>query len=268
MVEQLAQEVSEVWPWMMNQLGWASEPGWFKISILVLAFIGVMVLLRRLLGGSSVGGGRGAPYDYSSGRHRGFPNSFYVGSRRLGDFGMPKEVYDFRVPSPKPDMSNLRRPLSLDLDTASNLFIPPTPGNPSRVARKGKESEIHSGSETKNPTVLNPTGVFHHPYRHVPEDTHESKVRNLTPGMSNLRRPASLDLNTARKLFVMPNPVKAEGGRGGSCSDIGDDTQPSGDHPGEGEAKVRRPDVELDLDLARESFIPSFGDKNDVFSKQ
>jgi hypothetical protein len=105
------------------------------IAVLVLAFLGVIFLLRRLFGGSSVGGGGGSTVIYPSERQRGFPTSFYVGNRRLGDFSVPKNVYDFKVPTSTPDLLNLRKSVSLDLERAKKLFIPPIPTNSGRYPK-------------------------------------------------------------------------------------------------------------------------------------
>ena len=147
MLEQLMQEVLGVWNWMLNQLDWGGELGWFKIAILVLAFFGTIFLLRRLFGGSSVGGGGGSTVIYPSERQRGFPTSFYVGNRRLGDFSVPKNVYDFKVPTSTPDLSNLRKPASLDLERAKKLFIPPISTN-HRRDRKAAFSHRDNSKES------------------------------------------------------------------------------------------------------------------------
>jgi hypothetical protein len=47
----------------------------------------------------------------------------YTGSKRLSDFSVKPEVYDFKVPSPKLDTSNLRKAANPNMDLASKLFI-------------------------------------------------------------------------------------------------------------------------------------------------
>jgi hypothetical protein len=155
MLEQLMQEVSGMWNWMLSQLGWGGELGWFKIAVLVLAFFGAIFLLRRLFGGSSVGGGGGSTVIYPPERQRGFPTSFYVGGRRLGDFSVPKNVYDFKVPTSTPDLSNLRKPASLDLERAKKLFIPPIPSNPGRDPKTAfsRRDEDNRGTRSRRPEV-------------------------------------------------------------------------------------------------------------------
>ena len=68
----------------------------------------------------------------------GLTTSDYVGSPKLSDFSIKPEVYDFSVPSPTPDLSELRKPIevineefyvakpmgiSLNWDLARKLFI-------------------------------------------------------------------------------------------------------------------------------------------------
>jgi hypothetical protein len=154
MDEQLMHEVSGMWNWMLNQLGWSGELGWFKIAILVLALLGVIFLMRRLFGSSPVGGGGGSSVIYPSGRQTGFPTSFYVGDRRLGDFSVPKSIYDFKVPTSTPDLSNLRKPVTVDLERARKLFIPPRPDKSGRRREaafpREEDSEKSPGSRQGN----------------------------------------------------------------------------------------------------------------------
>jgi len=182
MLEQLMQEVSGMWNWMLNQLGWGGELGWFKIAILVLALLGAIFLLRRLLGGSSVGGGGSSTVIYPSQRQRGFPTSFYVGDRRMGDFSVPKDVYDFKVPTPIPNLSNLRKPVSLDLERAKKLFIPPIPSNPGRDPKAAISRR---------------------------DDSKESTGTRQDNGETGVRRPdVKLDWDLAGKLFIPNFPGK------------------------------------------------------------
>jgi len=182
MLEQLMQEVSGMWNWMLSQLGWGGEPGWFQIVVLVLAFLGVIFLLRRLFGDNSVGGGGSSTIIYPSVRQRGFPTSFYVGNRRLGDFGVPKDIYDFKVPSPTPGLSNLRKPVSLDLEKARKLFMPSIPSNPRR----------------------DPKATISRRY-----DSKESTGTRQDNGETGGRRPdVKLDWGLAGKLFIPNFPGK------------------------------------------------------------
>jgi hypothetical protein len=68
-------------------------------------------------------------------RQRVFPTNFYVGNRKLGDFKVPKNVYNFGVPTSTPNLSNLRKPLSVNWDLAGKLFIPNFPGSNGKVGR-------------------------------------------------------------------------------------------------------------------------------------
>jgi len=57
-------------------------------------------------------------------KNRGLPTSFYVGNSRLGDFSVPSKMYDFKVPTPEPDLSSLREPASVNFNLARWLFVP------------------------------------------------------------------------------------------------------------------------------------------------
>jgi hypothetical protein len=111
------------WNWILNQLGWSGELGWFKILVLVLAFLGAIFILRRLFGGATSGGGSTVVYPPTE-RQRGLPTRFYTGSEKLTNFTVSPEVYDFKVPSPTPDLSRLRKPLQVDMEKAKELFVP------------------------------------------------------------------------------------------------------------------------------------------------
>jgi len=54
----------------------------------------------------------------------------------LASFSPDPKVYDFRVPSPVPDLSRLREPLRLDLELAEELHVPSLE-RPDEVEEKG-----------------------------------------------------------------------------------------------------------------------------------
>jgi len=183
MVNQLWSEIMTFWNWLLSQLGWSgSSLGWLKITVLVLALFGALFVLRRLLGGSSVGGGGGSTVVYPSERQRGFPTSFYVGNRRLSDFSVPKDVYDFRVPVSTPNLSNLRKSVPLNLEKAKKLFIPPSPSKP----RGGREAAFSREGDSVESSGSN-------------QDNKEPKVPS--PGVK-------LDWDLAGKLFIPNFPGK------------------------------------------------------------
>jgi len=183
MLEQLMKEISGMWNWFLSQLGWGGELRWFKIVILVLALLGAIFLLRRLLGGSSVGGGGGSTIIYPPERQRGFPTSFYVGQRRLDDFSVPKNVYDFKVPTPTPDLSNLRKPVSLDLERAKTLFT--------------SQLSSNLGRETK-------TAFSHQNGSKEPPGTHQENGET-----GGRRSEVKLDWDLAGKLFIPDFPSES-----------------------------------------------------------
>lgn len=174
MLEQLIEEVSGLFGWVTTQLGWEGSLGWFQILLLALAVVGALVVARNLIGGRSGGGGG---YSQSMGYlplsgTRGLPTSYYVGSKRLGDFGVDKGVYDFKVPSPKPNLSKLREPVKLDIEKASRLFMVPNFTKP----------------------VIGPEA------RELPSQEKENVVGEIVPKSSGP------DWDLARKLFVGKRP--------------------------------------------------------------
>ena len=125
MLAEIIGEVVGAFNWILLQLGWdIGSLSWVHIVLLVLAAVGILVVTRNLIGGHSGGGGSGGAVVYPQSREpRGLPTNYYTGSSRLGDFSIPQKVYDFKVPSPTPNLAGLRGPVKLDMEKAGQLFI-------------------------------------------------------------------------------------------------------------------------------------------------
>ncbi len=121
MLDELLGEITEKFSLLLAQLGWSDLTG-LKVLVLVLAFLGALSLLRRLLGGGSSTSSSTVVYPTTK-RDRGLPTDTYTTRKELGDFSLPKEVYNFRAPSPEIDTSGLTKPSSVDLGLASKLFV-------------------------------------------------------------------------------------------------------------------------------------------------
>ncbi len=48
----------------------------------------------------------------------------HLADPKVCDFSVPREFYEFHLPSPEPDLSYLRRSLEFDMDLARELFVP------------------------------------------------------------------------------------------------------------------------------------------------
>ena len=132
-------------------INWFSQPGIPQIIILVI--LGILVL-RFIFGGHSSSSSNTTvvpPGD--SVASKGFPTKMYTGSQKLSDFSIKPEVYDFRVPSPKLDASNLKKSANLNLGLASKLFVANTPKESPVPLNVSKASKLFFG-EIKNPGVL------------------------------------------------------------------------------------------------------------------
>lgn len=199
MTEEVLVTLQSLWYWVMNQLGWEGiQLGWFPILLLVLAVVGALVILRNLLGSHSGGGGSGGvPYSPYAPlpNQRGFTTRFYTGSSKLGDFSVPPQVYNFKVPSPTPNLSKLREPLSLNLEKAREMYLMSNPranrseaiaetfqsiygkkdsgleSKPVSSSMEGERSVAANGSGTSQPVTSSPPErnsamrqTFGHPY--------------------------------------------------------------------------------------------------------
>lgn len=126
MIEQLIGEITIGFDWVVSKLGWEGIPlTWVHYLLLGLAVVGALMMIRNLLGGGAGGGGGGssaAVYPQSS-RTAGLPTSAYTSSPKLSDFSIKPEVYDFRPPTPTPDLSPLRGPVGLDMEKARKMFL-------------------------------------------------------------------------------------------------------------------------------------------------
>ena len=156
MLAEIIGEVVGAFNWVLSQLGWdIGSLSWVHIVLLVLAAVGILVVTRNLIGGHSGGGGSGGTVVYPQSREpRGLPTSFYTGSSRLGDFSIPKEVYNFRVPSPTPNLAELRKPVKLDMEKASQLFTMPkvtTPAPDLRVQATNFQAFSNKSSSAPGP---------------------------------------------------------------------------------------------------------------------
>jgi hypothetical protein len=96
----------------------------------------------------------------------------------------------------------------------------------------------------------------------VPKNVYDFKVPTSTPDLSNLRKPASLDLERAKKLFIpqIPSNPRRDPKAAFSCRDESKESFRT--RQGKGEPKTSPPDVKLDWDLAGKLFIPNFSGKN------
>jgi len=155
MPEEAVTEAQGMWEWFLAQFGLEGvELGWGHLVLLVLALIGVSVVLRSLLGGRSVSSGSGgSTVAYpQGGRLGGLPTKYYIGSEKLSDFSTPRGVYDFKVPTPTPDLSKLRKPLNMDLNKAKELFIPAGGQRPDSLELKD-EGESSEPAPPAGPTL-------------------------------------------------------------------------------------------------------------------
>lgn len=187
MLEQLIDELRPIWNWILAQLGWQGvELSWVHILVIALAIIGALIILRNLLGGHSGGGSSHVVYPPAE-RQRGLPTRYYTGSERLSDFSVSPEVYDFKVPSPTPDLSRLRELVSLDLDKARELFVP---------AGRQRSDSLKSNNEGEVPE------------QNLPAGPQEGGERRVAADSSGTPQPATLffkpNWELARKLFI-PN---------------------------------------------------------------
>lgn len=195
MIEQLLGELSGTWNWALSQLSWSGELNWVKIVVLVLAFLGCLMLLRNLLGGGHSVGGGGSTIVYPQDRQEGLSTKYYVGSSKLSDFSIPGEVYDFKVPSPEPNLSNLRRPLNLNMDLASKLFVSPV-GREAVSSTENSSDSVESSRHNRDDSESgSPTGVSVEEHSNLSNDYKVSR---------NLGAPLTFkpDWELAQKLFV------------------------------------------------------------------
>jgi len=175
-----------MWEWILVQLGWQGiELGWVQILVLVFTLVGALIVLRNLIGGRS-GGGGGSTIAYPpSERQSGLPIKYYIGSERLGDFSISPGVYDSKVPSPTPNLSELRKPIRMDLEKAKELFLP--------AGRRSPDSlKVHSEGEIPGQDLSAGSG--------------EGVERSVAADGSGTSQPASPsfrpDWELASKLFV------------------------------------------------------------------
>ena len=192
MIEQLLGEFKPYWDQLMVQLGWGDGPlSWVQILVIVLAAVGTLIILRNLIGGHSGGGGGGTStvaYPPNE-RTKGLPTRYYTGSARMGDFSIPAKVYDFKVPSPTPNLSKLKESVNLDMDKARELFLP--------AGRRVSDSlnDFHTGESSESGLPAGPqTGE------------EKSSTSQFAVPFWGIRRHGSTypspDWKLARKLFI------------------------------------------------------------------
>lgn len=186
MPQNVSDELINWWHWLLNQLGWSGSLNWVQIVVLILAVLGAGAVLHRLLGGGGSGGSSTVilPPD-----RRGLPTRAYTADPKLGDFSVPKEVYNFRMPSPAIKTSGLTGQVKLDMDKARKLFIPPASST-----RQTRSSD--KGPDWATAQKLFVSGIA------------ESKRARQPVSFGNIGQPVQPvprpDWNLARKLFV-PN---------------------------------------------------------------
>ncbi len=194
MLEQVLTEVQGIWSWIQTQLGWSGDANWVKILVIVLAALGALMVLRNLLGGHS-GGGVGSTVVYPQERQNGLPTKYYVGDSKLSNFSIPDEVYDFKVPSPKPNLTNLRKPVNLNMDLAKKLFVTSVVREAAFSTRNSSDSEESSRHNQDNSEPGLPTEGSVGEY---------SKLSNDNKISRNLGTPLTFnpDWELAQKLFI------------------------------------------------------------------
>lgn len=129
---------------MSNLVIFLIVTGVITLVIITLILLPITLVLRAIFGKCSSGNTTitQVPSQFRTRRGWGFSTNFYTGSRKLGDFSMKSELYNFKVPSPAPDLSFLRDATKLtgestkgvlnfdptrtvlDLEKARGLFIP------------------------------------------------------------------------------------------------------------------------------------------------
>lgn len=198
MIEQLLSEMQETFNWVLNQLGWSGELNWIKILVLVLAILGALMILRNTLGGGRSVGGRSTSVTYPQGRQFSLPTKYYTGNSKLSDFSVPEEVYDFKVPSPKPDLSNLRKPISFNMDLARQLFIPPVQG----LSVQSRDEEMERMPSSKGSPASRPDEGKESQGDQSSEES--SNLSNYDSVSRNLGTPPTFNPNweLAKKLFI------------------------------------------------------------------
>jgi len=197
MIVEFLAMLQAIWYWLLTQLGWEGiELGWLPILVLVLAVVGALVVLRNLLGGrSGSGGGGGGNYpSYAPPlNQRGLTTKFYTGREGLSDFSVNPKVYDFKVPTPTPNLPKLREPLNLDLEKASSMYLVPNIGA-SRSETMARNFQSIYGKEDSRPEP-GPASLT----------TGEEQQCASNSGVTfQAATPSKLDWNLAAKLFV-PN---------------------------------------------------------------
>jgi len=118
---------------------------------------------------------------------RGFTTRAYTANPKISDFSVPKEVYNFRTPSPGIKTNGLTGQVNVDMDKARTLFIPtvntsgqaksPNRGPNWTMAQKLFAPKASESKETKQPVDIGKMG--------------QSGQTNPEP-----------DWNLARKLFI------------------------------------------------------------------
>jgi len=109
-------ELQQILSWLLNLLTW------LPVLVLVLVTGFFFLLLRLLFRGSSSSSSSNVVLPPGS-NQRGLPTKYYTTRAELVNFNTSPKLYDFKVPSPTPDLSKLREPLKVNLQVAKGLFV-------------------------------------------------------------------------------------------------------------------------------------------------
>lgn len=206
MPRRFVSELQEAHNWIHTQLGLRGiHLTWRRILLLILVLVLVPVLILipvlvlvlllvlilafvRNLASRYPGGSSSSTVAYPPAyKERGFPTSYHIGSKRLGDFSIKKEVYDFKVPTLVPDLSNLRNPVSLNMELAKRLFVP----QQELVAGQPLEMTQEEEASIPGENGPSPAGVVY------------GEERRVAANSSGTSQPATPpDWELARKLFI------------------------------------------------------------------
>ena len=162
-----------------------------KLVSYFAVFLLILVILKLLFGKHS---DTKTIITRSPERRKGLPTSAYTANEKLSDFSIPKEVYNFKVPTPIPDLSKLREPVSMDLN--KGLLIPSVQGL--SVQSRSKEMERMPSSKGSSASCSD--------VEEVPQGEGIEEEQSVAADSSGTSQPATSipkpNWELARKLFV------------------------------------------------------------------
>ena len=194
MLERLSGELGSIWEWLCNTLGWdVTNLTWVHWLVIALALVGALIILRNLIGGHSGGGGSANIYPSApTSMGRGFPTSFYTADRKVGNFSVPKEVYDFKVLTSTPKLNLLRQGVNLDMEKARELFVPAGPLTKGLTANLKPGDRDSGGAEKSSSVVGDASG----------KDAGEGERSVAADGSGTSQPATSPNWELASKLFI------------------------------------------------------------------